>query len=59
MSGAPTIESNGIELKAKLNPDFATVVSPDALEFVAKLHRAFEPRRQELLKKTSRTSKKN
>ncbi len=31
MSGAPTIESNGIELKAKLNPDFATVVSPDAL----------------------------
>lgn len=28
MSGAPTIESNGIELKAKLNPDFATVVSP-------------------------------
>ena len=51
MSGAPTIESNGIELKAKLNPDFATVVSPEALELVAKLHRAFEPRRQELLKK--------
>ena len=51
MSGAPTIESSGIELKGKLNPDFASVVSPDALEFVAKLHRAFETRRQELLKK--------
>ncbi|NDI27049.1 MAG: malate synthase A, partial [Burkholderiaceae bacterium] len=58
MSGAPTIESNGIELKAKLNPDFATVVSPDALEFVAKLHRAFEPRRQELLKKRVELAKK-
>jgi len=58
MSGAPTIESNGIELKAKLNPDFATVVSPDALEFVAKLHRAFEPRRQELLKKRVDLAKK-
>jgi malate synthase len=58
MSGAPTIESNGIELKAKLNPDFATVVSPEALELVAKLHRAFEPRRQELLKKRVELAKK-
>ena len=58
MSGAPTIESSGIELKAKLNPDFATVVSPEALEFVAKLHRAFEPRRQELLKKRVELAKK-
>ena len=58
MSGAPTIESNGIELKAKLNPDFAAVVSPEALELVAKLHRAFEPRRQELLKKRKELAKK-
>ena len=58
MSGAPTIESNGIELKAKLNPDFASVVSPEALELVAKLHRAFEPRRQELLKKRVELAKK-
>ncbi|NDA85793.1 MAG: malate synthase A, partial [Burkholderiaceae bacterium] len=30
----------------------------DALEFVAKLHRAFEPRRQELLKKRVELAKK-
>jgi malate synthase len=27
-----------------------TILTPEALELVAKLHRAFEPRRQELLK---------
>jgi malate synthase len=40
----------GMEIHAEVTPDFATVLTPDALAFVAKLHHAFEPRRQELLK---------
>lgn len=39
-----------MEIHAEVTPDFATVLTPDALAFVAKLHHAFEPRRQELLK---------
>ena len=30
-------------------PGFDTILTPPALELVARLHRAFEPRRQELL----------
>src|SRR6185369_14371544 len=33
----------------KITPDFAGILTPDALEFVAKLHRRFEQRRQSLL----------
>ncbi|MGE5826570.1 MAG: malate synthase A, partial [Bacteroidota bacterium] len=32
-----------------MTPEFQQILTPDALAFVAKLHRAFEPRRQELL----------
>lgn len=39
----------GMEIHAHITPDFATVLTPEALALVAKLHRAFEPRRQELL----------
>jgi malate synthase len=39
----------GVEIHAPLHPRFEEVLSPEALAFVAKLHRAFEPRRQELL----------
>ncbi|MBM3366851.1 MAG: malate synthase A [Betaproteobacteria bacterium] len=33
----------------KVTPQFAEILTPQALEFVAMLHRRFEPRRQELL----------
>jgi malate synthase len=33
----------------KVTPQFAEILTPDALAFVAKLHRQFEPRRQDLL----------
>jgi malate synthase len=33
----------------KVTPQFAEILTPDALAFVALLHRTFEPRRQELL----------
>ena len=39
----------GIELSAPVSSDVAEILSDDALNFVATLHRAFEPRRRELL----------
>ena len=40
---------NGMQIHAEVTPDFATVLTPEALALVAKLHHTFEPRRQELL----------
>ncbi|NJD33580.1 MAG: malate synthase A [Betaproteobacteria bacterium] len=40
----------GIQITAPVTADYAKILTPDAMAFVAKLHRAFEPRRQELLK---------
>lgn len=39
----------GVTIKAPLKPGFETVLTPDALALVARLHRAFNPRRIELL----------
>ena len=39
----------GIEINAPISADFATILTPEAMALVAKLHRAFDPRRQELL----------
>ncbi|MGB4948566.1 MAG: malate synthase A [Candidatus Competibacter denitrificans] len=41
----------GVQVNAPLHPRFDEILTHDALNLVAKLHRAFEPRRQELLKK--------
>src|SRR5215831_13694899 len=38
-----------VELHGSTVSGTETVMTPDALRFIAKLHRAFEPRRQELL----------
>ncbi|HEX6833239.1 MAG TPA: malate synthase A [Rudaea sp.] len=40
----------GVEIAAPMHPRFDEILTPDALAFMAKLHRAFEPRRQELLR---------
>ncbi|CAM2159456.1 malate synthase A [Paraburkholderia tropica] len=40
----------GMQITAEIQPGFEQILTPEALELVAKLHRAFEPRRQELLK---------
>ncbi len=40
----------GMQINAPILPGYESILTPEALEFVAKLHRAFEPRRQELLK---------
>ncbi|MDR3351535.1 MAG: malate synthase A [Zoogloeaceae bacterium] len=39
----------GVEIDAPIHPGYDAILSREALEFVARLHRAFEPRRQELL----------
>jgi malate synthase len=40
---------NGVQVHAALLPGFETILTPEALELIAKLHRQFEPRRQALL----------
>ena len=40
----------GVQITAPVKPEWESILTPAALEFVAKLHRAFEARRQELLK---------
>ena len=41
----------GIEIKAPVSAEFAEILTPEALAFVAKLCRTFQPRRRELLAK--------
>jgi malate synthase len=40
----------GVQITGPMHPRFDEILNHDALVLVAKLHRAFEPRRQELLK---------
>jgi len=39
----------GLEISAEIKPGYEEILTPEALALVAKLTRAFEPRRQELL----------
>ncbi|HYN11402.1 MAG TPA: malate synthase A [Burkholderiales bacterium] len=39
----------GVSVTGKVSKEFAQILTPEALGFIAKLHRQFEPRRQELL----------
>ena len=39
----------GVQINAPIGARYEEILTPEALAFVAKLHRAFEPRRQELL----------
>ena len=41
----------GVQITAEVTPEMAEILTPEALALVAKLHRAFEPRRVELLAK--------
>ena len=52
MTSTPTANPSlpaGLQINAPILPGFETILTRPALELVAKLHRAFEPRRQELL----------
>jgi malate synthase len=46
---SPTSLPDGVQINAPLLPGFETILTAPALALVARLHRAFEPRRQELL----------
>ncbi|GHO92474.1 malate synthase [Reticulibacter mediterranei] len=48
---ASTQYAEGIEVRATVTPEFAEIVTPEALNFVAALARKFEGRRQELLQR--------
>jgi malate synthase len=39
----------GVSISGQITPEFSQILAPEALAFVANLHRKFEPRRQELL----------
>src|SRR5690349_10396992 len=39
----------GMQINAPILPGFETILTPPALELVAKLHRSFQPRRKQLL----------
>jgi malate synthase len=41
----------GVQVLGRMGPGFSEILTPEALDFVAKLHRTFEGRRQELLAK--------
>jgi malate synthase len=43
--------AEGIEIKAPITPEFAEILTPEAMNFVAKLHRAFDARRHDLLRR--------
>ena len=46
----PTLDlPSGVQINAPILPGFETILTRDALALVAKLHRAFDPRRQQLL----------
>src|SRR3954465_8723609 len=44
-------QSSPVEISGRVTTGFAEILTPEALEFIVKLHRRFEPRRQELLAK--------
>jgi malate synthase len=47
----------GMEITGKISPEFAQILTPQALEFVAMLARKFEPARQALLAKRAARQK--
>ncbi|MGQ0752084.1 MAG: malate synthase A [Betaproteobacteria bacterium] len=45
----PVSFTSGVELRGRITPQYAEILTPAALDFLARLSRAFEPRRRELL----------
>jgi malate synthase len=46
--------AQGIEVRAPISPEFAEILTPAAMEFVALLERTFRDRREELLQRRAR-----
>src|SRR5262245_33171907 len=47
----------GVAISGRITPDFAQILTPEAIGFVATLHRQFETRRQELLARRAERQK--
>ncbi len=47
----------GVSISGQLTPEFSQILTPEALSFVARLHRQFETRRQELLARRAERQK--
>ena len=47
----------GVTISGPISKEFAQILSPEALGFLAKLHRKFESRRQELLARRAQRQK--
>jgi malate synthase len=58
MSNTLTHVPQGTTITAEIKPGYETILTPEALELVATLHRAFEPRRQALLKARAERTKR-
>ena len=41
---------DGVEIRGTMKPGYETILTPEALLFLATLHRRFEPTRQSLLR---------
>ncbi|HZM35069.1 MAG TPA: malate synthase A, partial [Burkholderiales bacterium] len=50
-TSASKVHAKEIDVLGRVTREFQEILSPEALEFVAKLHRKFEARRQELLRR--------
>jgi malate synthase len=53
----PVAEAKALAVSGRMTPAFAEILSDEALEFVARLHRRFETRRQELLARRAQRQK--
>jgi malate synthase len=51
------LAAKDIALTGRMTPAFAEILTDEALDFVARLHRQFEPRRQELLARRAERQK--
>jgi len=49
MTAPGTAAVAGVEMKAPIRPEFAEILTPEALALLAKLHRTFDGRRRQLL----------
>ncbi len=45
------LEIEGVQIKAEVTPEYSEILTPEALDFLARLARNFEARRSELLRK--------
>ncbi|RPI69977.1 MAG: malate synthase A, partial [Ignavibacteriales bacterium] len=48
---------SGIEIKGKITPEAEEILTPEALQFISKLHNAFNSKRLELLEKREKKQK--